>query len=82
MYARPAISRVKPRSRALLPAAGGGGGDAQRLAVFRDRAPRDFDALGFQQRHDAVVGQDFVRLLVQNEFLDAVAHGFGRVRLG
>ncbi len=43
-----AVNTAPARSRALLAAPRGGGGNAQRLAVFRNRAPRDVDALGLE----------------------------------
>ena len=55
---------------------------SHRFAIFGDGAARDIDAVGSQQRDDAVVGENLRRLLVLDHLADAVAHGFGRVRLG
>jgi hypothetical protein len=57
------------------------GGNAHRLAIFRDGAARDVDAGLAQLLDDGVVRQDVARLLRIDQLADAVADGFRRVRL-
>src|SRR5579859_6266162 len=56
------------------------GGDAHRLAVFRDRAPRDVDAVLDEHIDDLVVGEDAVALLGLDQRLDAEPYRLRRER--
>ena len=50
--------------------------NSQRLAIFRDRATSNIDAVAFQPFHDLVVGQDVAGGLRIDHLANAVADGF------
>src|SRR5688500_13752357 len=43
---------------------------AELVAVLRDRAPRDLDAILLENVHDRLVGERVLRVLVRDELLD------------
>src|SRR5207248_240617 len=55
--------------------------NAHGFTIFGDSAPGDIDAIGSQQRDNAVIGENFARTFSLDHFADAVAHGLGGVRL-
>src|SRR5256885_13956116 len=52
-----------------------------RFTVFCDGSPRDLDARLAQPLHDGIVGEHVLRTFGIDQLLDAMAHGFRRVRL-
>src|SRR5690242_1498126 len=90
--ARPAMPARTRRLSAMRQASSGGGaelpqlllaaalhrgGDAQRLAVLRDRAARDVDAVLLEDLDDLLVGEHVVDRLAVDQRLDAEAHRLG-----
>ena len=69
------------RRHLLLAAALHRGRNAQRLAIFGDGAAGDVDAVALQVFDELVVGQHRLRHFRVDELADAVAHGFGGMRL-
>src|SRR5262249_57059416 len=66
---------------ALEPPALHRGGNAQCLAIFRDRAARDVDAVALEPLNDLVVRQHIASGLGIDHLADAVAHRFRRMRV-
>ena len=50
-------------------------------AILCDGAPRDIEALGFEQVDQRVVGQDFLRVFGGDQRADRAFHRFGRHRV-
>src|SRR3954464_9771361 len=65
-------------SARLLAAAVHGRSEADRLAIFRDRAPGDVEALAPEHFHQLVVGKDSVRILGRDQGLDPALHRLRR----